>query len=598
MFRIILTILTLLLTCPAWAATYYVRPFGETTGDGTSYASAFNGFAGIVWGEGGVVAGDTLYVCGNHTGTVSDGWSNNVHTSMTVGESGSEGLPITISGLCRDTSNVLHQGKILGTGYGWIANSAKWTGPDEFGAYRTNKTGSLFRVTLEYSPDFSTSVEMVNQTKVPDADWVAGSVYGDGTYFYWKPSDGSKNHPLAHAGSTSAFILSGKSYINIQDLYIENIHNTTGGAVEIKAASHNVNVLRNNIRLIKTAPIYVAGDNDNGSIVDNTIYDSACGMYFVYVAGQANPERWTISGNHIYDIEAHDRYSYIDAHGIGVQNGDSFTITENTIHNYAAWGIILYLTGSANTQQVGNNISKNNIYDAESTTGAEHTSYGIQINGTNTATTALQDNLVYCNVLRNTGTYGIYLKGKKTVERYSVSVLNNSVSGAGTNLYLDAGYTDTDNGGLIANNIFSAPLTVQFNGYYGDDSTGILLKNNDFYPETTDTYKWVTTNYSTIGALQTAMGAQASGNISADPKFTSTTNFHLLPGSPAINAGVNVCTAEGVPFATCTGNGTGYWYDKDNHKVPDAYSRIPIGSSAPGIGQHLMDVRPVRTILQ
>lgn len=50
-------------------ATWYVRPSTAHSGtrNGTSYATAWGGWAEIVWGASGVAGGDTLYVCGAHT---------------------------------------------------------------------------------------------------------------------------------------------------------------------------------------------------------------------------------------------------------------------------------------------------------------------------------------------------------------------------------------------------------------------------------------------------------------------------------------------------------------------------------------------------
>ena len=48
---------------------WYVRPdtSHSATRNGASYATAWGGWAAIVWGGAGVVAGDTLYVCGAHS---------------------------------------------------------------------------------------------------------------------------------------------------------------------------------------------------------------------------------------------------------------------------------------------------------------------------------------------------------------------------------------------------------------------------------------------------------------------------------------------------------------------------------------------------
>lgn len=55
---------------------------------------------------------------------------------------------------------------------------------------------------------------------------------------------------------------------------------------------------------------------------------------------------------------------------------------------------------------------------------------------------------------------------------------------------------------------------------------------------------------------------------STDPLFISASDSHLQPSSPAINAGVNLCTGAGVPFSGCTGAGTGTYTDYENHPVP------------------------------
>src|SRR5687768_5497773 len=49
-------------------ADWYVRPdtSHSETRDGTEYQYAWGGWAAIVWGTGGVNAGDTLYICGTH----------------------------------------------------------------------------------------------------------------------------------------------------------------------------------------------------------------------------------------------------------------------------------------------------------------------------------------------------------------------------------------------------------------------------------------------------------------------------------------------------------------------------------------------------
>lgn len=67
----------LLLSFEAGAATWYVRPASGEYGaeDGTSYATAFDGFADVAWGVGNVTTGDTLVVCGSFSTDSADGTS-------------------------------------------------------------------------------------------------------------------------------------------------------------------------------------------------------------------------------------------------------------------------------------------------------------------------------------------------------------------------------------------------------------------------------------------------------------------------------------------------------------------------------------------
>jgi hypothetical protein len=94
------------------AATWFVRPRGKNRvygkQDGTSYADAFNGLAvwnndtgsipGVIWGPGGVEAGDTLYICGRHQLDANEsGFADRGY--IYIGASGySTDFPITLRG--------------------------------------------------------------------------------------------------------------------------------------------------------------------------------------------------------------------------------------------------------------------------------------------------------------------------------------------------------------------------------------------------------------------------------------------------------------------------------------------------------------------
>lgn len=81
-------------------ANWFVRPTGAhaNTQNGQSYNNAWCGWTAIVWGTGGVVAGDTLYVCDSHT----------YAAILTLGAAGSsDSIRITIRGDYEGHSGVI-----------------------------------------------------------------------------------------------------------------------------------------------------------------------------------------------------------------------------------------------------------------------------------------------------------------------------------------------------------------------------------------------------------------------------------------------------------------------------------------------------------
>ena len=101
------------------AKNWYVDKIATGANNGTSWANALTSFASVVWGAGGVSAGDTLYISG---GSTSKTYTEQMH----VGASGTDGNPITI----RVGQDPGHNGEVIldydasgdsGSGYAfWI----------------------------------------------------------------------------------------------------------------------------------------------------------------------------------------------------------------------------------------------------------------------------------------------------------------------------------------------------------------------------------------------------------------------------------------------------------------------------------------------
>jgi hypothetical protein len=119
------------------------------------------------------------------------------------------------------------------------------------------------------------------------------------------------------------------------------------------------------------------------------------------------------------------------------------------------------------------------------------------------------------------------------------NIYNNIFYGCGTALYTGGGGTETY---VVKNNIFyGKTATYEHHILFAGVVTGYTGANNDFYLDSgTPHWHWEDIDKTTIATWATASGE--SIYLTSDPLFVSivTPDFHLLPTSPCINAGVNV----------------------------------------------------------
>lgn len=106
------------------ATTWYVRPAGGSYGaaNGTDYANAWNGLSSIVWGENGVEAGDTLYICGSHINTYNGGYAID-QGNFIPDASGTPDSPLIISGACPNDPGIIWGAWIDGRSGGMVPNN-------------------------------------------------------------------------------------------------------------------------------------------------------------------------------------------------------------------------------------------------------------------------------------------------------------------------------------------------------------------------------------------------------------------------------------------------------------------------------------------
>lgn len=311
------------------------------------------------------------------------------------------------------------------------------------------------------------------------------------------------------------------------------------------------------------------------------------------------------------------------------------TISGNTVYNCGYAGVEVSILGSAAGSSLsGTDIDSNIIYDAGKGWSGNRGGYGVRLNtiSDNTSgisSTTLSANRIYGN-LGDGLNMGNYHVGTVTIDRNAI------YSNSGSGIWAEAGNTPTT--GIIANynliynnakhgfyyNLSSGPrFSLKNNVFYangneassyynfyvnGPGSTGTsIVKNNIFHG--TDSLAFYDLNGILAGSNQnynlfyrasgnllywngTAYAAaefsnyknnsgQDSNSLSADPKFVSSSNFHLQSTSPAINAGTNVSLSADYENATVPQGSApdigAYEYDK---VLPTLSEITPIPTSS------------------
>jgi len=149
---------------------------------------------------------------------------------------------------------------------------------------------------------------------------------------------------------------------------------------------------------------------------------------------------------------------------------------------------------------------------------------------------------IYYNVFYNIGTVGGGWNTNGFCEGYqsgytldNLKFYNNVfiaaiVAGANPNSAIQIPGKGTTTNVEIKNNIIMNFNSAISTGYSGGTIKGVIIANNIFYNNGA-TISWA-------GTVPTSVSE--SNTIISNPSFTSPTDFHLNPSSPAINAGINV----------------------------------------------------------
>ena len=532
-------------------ATWYVRPLvdqDETVDDlgnpvadkgvygkqdGTSYGNAFNGVAHVRWGEGGVEAGDTLYVCDTQVYQASHShWA-----PPAVGyieESGfSSEYPITIAMDCAEG------GGVLCGFFREMQAEVRWTGPDEHGVYRTSdlRHGAVVEARggdylwLERASDVTWDGHFGAVYNVPQADesWIVETTY-------IKMSDGG--NPAGRVYSPDwgfRFDLGRSSYVKFQKC---NFFNSIVAADLNEHTTGDLPPSRG-----------IVFENCKMGYRSDTLVDLSEGMdNWVFRGCEVHHVGKGIHASSVYDLlieqcAIHDigapGFPDKDAHAIGIQNGANHVIQHNHIWNTAGSAIEFWSSRLPMQNMV---VRYNFIHD---TLGLAQTSAsGIVISGEESAPGRRTGFRIYNNIVMNTAGgdeswrgFGISSNSMDPVEIYN-NVLYRTCHGIRLVTSTPApGYPVR---ARVYNNMIVEPKG-DYASVYGSSEPwdDLYWDHNLYYPATDFAAKF------SFGQDVTRDGHSLLANpafVAAQP--VGPEDFQLRPDSPAIDAGVNVGLVE------------------------------------------------------
>jgi hypothetical protein len=165
--------------------------------------------------------------------------------------------------------------------------------------------------------------------------------------------------------------------------------------------------------------------------------------------------------------------------------------------------------------------------------------------------TTLRNVEIYSNVFKFSAGFGIAIESG-----YDVSIYNNTFYGHNTattptyHIYADTRLTNL----VVKNNIFHTllPNDTQGNGaglvLYGVDSSEVDADHNLYYRSSNDLRIMLIngTSYymNSIASIRSDLSWELHSPTPADPRFVSSTDYHLQADSPALDAGTDM----GLPF--------------------------------------------------
>ncbi|NIO21851.1 MAG: hypothetical protein GTN76_14255 [Candidatus Aenigmarchaeota archaeon] len=519
------------------ATDWYVRPAGGSYGNenGVDYNNAWDGLGNVVWGTGGVEAGDTLYICGLHHRTF-----NGYSLWEIIGpiSSGSPGSIITIRGDCPGG-----QGIIWGSG---VLAHESWVNEGS-NTYSITIPSGMYSGWLFEDVTANSWTVLDKENTLQDCMNNPGSYYSanyqTGTKLYVHTSDNTiPTNRISFPRAGYMFSMNGTHHIKWQNLKFYYLYRTfldwgnkdvgsyltwdnvtmwygEGGIMEFRGNdTHHIEVLNSDIAWSQNG--LVAGPQTGGLSTD-CAHD------------------YNFTGNYIHDIGV--RVTHPDAHCIGIQGGYNNLIEKNTCVNCGT-GPLFYADGAV--QSIKDTIVRWNLVKDCHTLGSA-TGYGISFlcDGPNTADKS--GNQVYGNIVTNcTDAY-------RYKWEYQTVFYNNIAHNCDKSFRIYRGQSDSVAPNIkIRNHISLNPATyhIEFYSQLAEGNYVIDSDYNIFYPISGNQFQFVevldvtTTDFAGWQSLSKPGCTFDPNSLTQDPLFEDLQNgdFHLQTNSPAIDRGTNV----------------------------------------------------------
>ena len=556
MKKIILLLLILFISTPVLATTWYVRPSGAGLKDGTSYANAYDGFADITWGAGGVVAGDMLYVAG--TFTVAD---------LTVGAAGTSGNRITIRG---DYTGDPGQIGNVSTAREVCVNN-----------YLTLSSLTVYgriRKCIDNYYNSSAGIQFIASTN-EIRDTSKGLISGGFTT--------SDQFKVADAVTNNAVVF-GVNSVSDQGTYERIIVDTTGAMRSIQDEASGeyalykfkklTDITVDNCKVVAIAessldPLDLGGISNliiSNSEVDGGGFSTNGAFYTDINDSWTRPSNIVLESNYFHDIGNTVSFAY-DSHCIGLQAVNGMTIKGNHLKNCAA-GIVVYPGATAATKIDDLEISRNYIEGMN--TALHDTQFpgcGIAFSGDDQcplcdpATVAYNIITTPLNCPGNVDSTCMGIGGKWSVQN---KVHNNTLIANDINMYHGTSGTSMD----IRNNISYNPNTYHI---YLNTTLGTWTEDYNFYSPNTGTkfYHGGAHNFADYQSGHPDVATRSVTHLYVTDPAPSTTTGMIPSTSLAVDAGV------ALGYSTDKfGNGVGASPDIGAHE----YRTTPVGKIGSG----------------